>query len=81
MKRLTDITVPPSRNLLEMRVSKRYKATIDNNMMFSLNSDAMYPKTIVSGVDFSNFFDGWGFLSISCSKITTYCEVHRGLFH
>jgi hypothetical protein len=41
----------------------------------------MYPKTIVSGIDFSNFYDGWGFISIACSKLTTYCEVHRGLFN
>jgi hypothetical protein len=29
----------------------------------------------------SYFYDGWGFISIACSKNTSYCEVHRGIFN
>lgn len=61
-------------------MSKRYQVNIREDETFQLDTDAMNPKTIISGVDFSKFYDSWGFLSIGCSKLTTYCEVHRGLF-
>lgn len=46
-----------------------------------LNTDAIHPKTVITGLDFSNFYNQWGFVSIACSKVTTYCEVHRGIFN
>ena len=46
-----------------------------------LNTDAINKKTVIEGIDFSNFYDKWGFVSIACSKLTKYCEVHRGLFY
>lgn len=64
-----------------MRVSKRYSVNIGSDEILTLESDAAYPKTIVNGIDMSSFYDGWGFLSIACSKSTSYCEVHRGIFN
>ncbi len=57
IKRLTASTNKPTRNLFEMRVSKRYTVTIDSTEKLELRSDAIYPKTIVKDVDFSKFYD------------------------
>ena len=80
MKSLTNPRVKPSRNLFTLQMSKRYKVNIRSDETLQLDTDAVNPKTIISGVDFSQFYDSWGFISIGCSKLTTYCQVHRGLF-
>jgi hypothetical protein len=73
MKSLTSPRVKPSRNLFTLQMSKRYQVNIMEDETLQLDTDAMNPKTIISGVDFSQFYDSWGFISIGCSKLTTYC--------
>ena len=81
MKQLNVPKVQPSRTLFTLQVKKRYTVNIKEDETLQLDTDAINPKTIVSGVDFSKFYDSWGFISIGCSKMTAYCEVHRGLFN
>ena len=80
MKKLAGPTSKPSRTLFTMQMKNRYTVNINEDETLTLDTDSANPKTIISEVDFSNFYDNWGFLSIACSKLTTYCEVHRGLF-
>jgi hypothetical protein len=53
MKSLTSPRVKPSRNLFTLQMSKRYQVNIREDETFQLDTDAMNPKTIISGVDFS----------------------------
>ena len=55
-----------------MNINKYEKITLD--------TDALNPKTIIEGIDVSSIYDKWGFISVGCSKLTMYCEVHHGNF-